>query len=233
MKSIGLAIVTHITFHIVWHSILISVFRTWHILWTSLFSCGTNFLCFRRIPIHEIYYQRKSYFLYELWRQMLWPRILNPTNVWCLLNPLKLLPTKIKPSTVCSISSGIHRAFATAKEETLTPPDTWFRPILFCFNVLLVETSFIPKSRSCFSIWISNIPRYFEGYWFYFQQLVPNLVGIKRCFHKLHSTQMKSFAQNFRLSVSCQYCWQLSPWFLYMPKEIHTRTCNKDYITFA
>ena len=35
---------------------------------------------------------------------MLWPRILNRTNVWFLLKPQKLEPTKIKPSTVCNFS---------------------------------------------------------------------------------------------------------------------------------
>ena len=40
-------------------------------------------------------------FLNELWKKILWPRILNPTNVSFLFNPWKLVPTKIKPSTVC------------------------------------------------------------------------------------------------------------------------------------
>ena len=33
-------------------------------------------------------------------KEILWPRILNPTNVSFSFNPQKLVPTKIKPSTV-------------------------------------------------------------------------------------------------------------------------------------
>ena len=33
--------------------------------------------------------------------KILWPQILNPINVSILFNPWKLVPTKIKPSTVC------------------------------------------------------------------------------------------------------------------------------------
>ena len=72
-----------------------------------------NFLCFRYCgwlnfrgvpiimegPIHEFQYPRIGDFLYELWRKLLWLRILNPTNVSILFNPRKLVPTKIKQST--------------------------------------------------------------------------------------------------------------------------------------
>ena len=41
------------------------------------------------------------YMYYELWKKTLWPRILNSTNVSFLFIPHELVPTKIKPSTVC------------------------------------------------------------------------------------------------------------------------------------
>ena len=58
------------------------------------------FVVFAEGPIYEFQYPRISDFLYELRRKILWPWILNPTNVWFLFNPRKLVPTKIKPSTV-------------------------------------------------------------------------------------------------------------------------------------
>ena len=39
-------------------------------------------------------------FCMTLWKKTLWPRILNPTNVSFLFNRWKLVPTKVKPSTV-------------------------------------------------------------------------------------------------------------------------------------
>ena len=58
------------------------------------------FVVFMEGPIHEFKYPRNFNFLYELLNKILWPRILNPTNVLFLFNPRKLVPTKIKPSTV-------------------------------------------------------------------------------------------------------------------------------------
>ena len=63
--------------------------------------CGVQiFVAFLEGPIHEFQCQRNSDSYYELWRKILWPRILNPTNVWFFFNTRKLVPTKIKPSTV-------------------------------------------------------------------------------------------------------------------------------------
>ena len=58
------------------------------------------FVVFVEGPNHEFQYPRNGNFLYELWKKILWPQILNPTNVSFLFNPRKLVPTKIKPSTV-------------------------------------------------------------------------------------------------------------------------------------
>ena len=58
------------------------------------------FMVFVEGPIHEFQYPWISYFLCELWRKILMPRILNPTNMSFLFNPRKLEPTKTKPSTV-------------------------------------------------------------------------------------------------------------------------------------
>ena len=38
------------------------------------------FVVFVEGPIYEFKYPRNSEFLYELWRKILWQRILNPTN---------------------------------------------------------------------------------------------------------------------------------------------------------
>ena len=66
--------------------------------------CGVPiFVVFVEGPFHEFQYPRKSNFQYELLKKILWPQILNPTNVSFLFNPRKLVPTKIKPSTVCFI----------------------------------------------------------------------------------------------------------------------------------
>ena len=58
------------------------------------------FVVFVEGPIHEFQYPWISDSLYELWRKILWPRIMNPTNVSFSVNPQKLVPTKLKPSTV-------------------------------------------------------------------------------------------------------------------------------------
>ena len=58
------------------------------------------FVVFVEGPIHEFQYPRNGNFLYHLWKKMLWPRNLNPTNASILFNPRKLVPMKIKPSTV-------------------------------------------------------------------------------------------------------------------------------------
>ena len=50
--------------------------------------------------IHVFQYLRNDNFRYELWKKILCPWILNPTNVSFSFNPRKLVPTKIKPSTV-------------------------------------------------------------------------------------------------------------------------------------
>ena len=60
------------------------------------------FVVFMEGTIHELQFPRISDFLHELWRKILWSRILNPMNVSFSLNQRKLVPTKIKPSTVCS-----------------------------------------------------------------------------------------------------------------------------------
>ena len=71
--------------------------------------CYCGWLNFRGVPIfvvfvegstHEFQYPRNGDFLYELWREILCPRILNPSSERVLSNPRKLVPTKIKPSTV-------------------------------------------------------------------------------------------------------------------------------------
>ena len=85
----------------------ISNFKIYPVYISSSKYCG--WLKFRWVPIfvvfvegpnHEFQYPRNGNFLYELWKKILWPRILNPTNVSFLFNPRKLVPTKIKPSTV-------------------------------------------------------------------------------------------------------------------------------------
>ena len=58
------------------------------------------FVVFIEGPVQEFRYPRISNFQYELWRKILCPRILNPTNVLFSFNPWKLVPTKTKPSTV-------------------------------------------------------------------------------------------------------------------------------------
>ena len=58
------------------------------------------FLVFVEGSIHEFQYPQISDFRYELWRKILWSRILSPTNASFTFNPQKLVPTKIKPSTV-------------------------------------------------------------------------------------------------------------------------------------
>ena len=58
-------------------------------------------------PIHEFKYPRIGDFLYELWRTILWPQISNPMNVSFSFNPWKLVPMKIKPSTVYTWHQGL------------------------------------------------------------------------------------------------------------------------------
>ena len=52
------------------------------------------FVVFVEGPIHEFEYPWISDFQYELWRKILWPWILNLTNVSFSFNPRKLVPTK-------------------------------------------------------------------------------------------------------------------------------------------
>ena len=56
------------------------------------------FVVFVKGLIRKIQYPLSSDFLFELLRKILWPQISNPTNVWFLFNPWKLVPTNIKPS---------------------------------------------------------------------------------------------------------------------------------------
>ena len=62
----------------------------------------TIFVVFVEGLIHKFQYSRNGNFLYELWKKILWPRILNPTNVSFFINLRKLVLMKIKPSTVCN-----------------------------------------------------------------------------------------------------------------------------------
>ena len=76
--------------------------------------------------IHELQCQRNSDFLYELWRKILWPWSLNPTNAWVSLYPRKLVPTKIKPSAVrLNRCVHLHRTW-----QTLTMARGWMPMIL-------------------------------------------------------------------------------------------------------
>ena len=76
----------------------------WAITVDGLIFVGYQFFAFFMVflvgPIHECQCPRINDFLYELWRKIRWPQILNPTNVSFSFNPRKLVPTKIKPSTV-------------------------------------------------------------------------------------------------------------------------------------
>ena len=58
------------------------------------------FVVFIEDTTHEFQYPGNGNFLYKWWKKILWPRILNPTNVSYLFNPRKLVCTKIKPSIV-------------------------------------------------------------------------------------------------------------------------------------
>ena len=75
--------------------------------WWKLYYCG--WLQFRGIQIvvvsvegtiHEFQYPWNGNYLYKLRKKILWPRILNPTNVSFLFNPRKVVPTQIKPSKI-------------------------------------------------------------------------------------------------------------------------------------
>ena len=67
-------------------------------------SLGSNFfVVFVKSQIHEFQYPWSGNFVYELWKKILWPRNLNPTNVSFLFNPRKFVSRKIKPSTVYTI----------------------------------------------------------------------------------------------------------------------------------
>ena len=57
------------------------------------------FVGFVEDPILTFYNSSNSDYLFALWRKILWPRISNLTNVCVLLNPRKLVSTKMKPST--------------------------------------------------------------------------------------------------------------------------------------
>ena len=69
------------------------------------------FVVFVGGSIHEFHYPWKGNFLYELWKKILWPQILNLTNVSFLFNPQKLVPTKIKPYIVI--------LFCVSKDESI------------------------------------------------------------------------------------------------------------------
>ena len=58
------------------------------------------FVVFVKGSFHEFKYPRNNNFLYDFWRKIKWPRILNNTNELFSLNRQKLVPTKIKPSVL-------------------------------------------------------------------------------------------------------------------------------------
>ena len=61
-----------------------------HIAVDALIFVGYQFSWFSwRVRSTKSSAKRNSDFLYELWRKMLWPRSLNPTNLWFLFNPRK------------------------------------------------------------------------------------------------------------------------------------------------
>ena len=78
-----------------WSKICYGTYCGWHYFrWVPIFVVFVEGL------IHKIQYPRISDFLYELWRNILRQRISNSTNVSFLFHPRKLVPTKIKASTV-------------------------------------------------------------------------------------------------------------------------------------
>ena len=85
------------------------IYDSWRFLWSKYMSSQFWSICgrlkFRGVPIfvvfvegliHIFQYPWNGNFLYELWTKILWPRILNPTNVLFLFNPWKLVPKEIK-----------------------------------------------------------------------------------------------------------------------------------------
>ena len=89
------------SFHVQW-IILIHIMAYWNHrkLYTvdGLIFVGYKFSWFLwRVRSTNFNYPWISDFLYELWKKILWLRILNPLNVSFSFNPRKLEPKKIKP----------------------------------------------------------------------------------------------------------------------------------------
>ena len=73
------------------------------------------FVVFVDGPIHEIWCPQKSDFMYKLWKKMLWPRILNPTNIWFLVHLSRRLKCTIVfmrcPSSVRCLSVVVNFSY--------------------------------------------------------------------------------------------------------------------------
>ena len=83
---------------------------------------------------------------------MSWPRILNPTNVSFSFNPRKLVPTKIKLSTVIA-----NYRIKTDVSERLMPPFPNIRRIGLTFDLDLSTTDLnIDKSHVLIKDYLST-----------------------------------------------------------------------------
>ena len=124
----------HYNFQLVTSTLLVMVFV--RVLWKFLFGCCW-WLKFRWVPIfvvfvgliHEFQYPWSCNFLYKSWKKILWPQILNPRNMSFLFNTQKLVPRKIKQSTVLD-----HRCFIL---WTLYSTYIWYR--IFCGLLSLIS----------------------------------------------------------------------------------------------
>ena len=59
-------------------------------MWRLKFHGVPILVVFVEGPIHEFQYPRNGNFLYELWKKILYPRILNPTNVSFFVQSTKI-----------------------------------------------------------------------------------------------------------------------------------------------
>ena len=84
-----------VIFEIVGRDILVIEYCGW-----LIFRGVLIFVVFVEGTIHEFQCPGNCNILHELWKKILWPWILNPANVSFVFNPQKLLPMKIKRSTV-------------------------------------------------------------------------------------------------------------------------------------
>ena len=175
------------------------------------------FIVFAKGPIQEFQCPWNSNFLYELWRKILLPHILNPTNMSFLFNARKLVPTNIKPSTVhlygfwlgetwqeeCTLGTCIKFVYWAKWSQGWDKVGPTGYP---CFRVLLKTTTWIDNKLylSDLKITCNSVITY----------LVYEENGILECKLLQYAWDHVCFRNTSYKAHLVYFCWKICLWYM-------------------